>query len=120
MQNLETRMNKGRDGWQAKTEIPLDGITITDGDKVKAGILTISTRKHSLGGLSTGCSVAFRDGNFMTHRVYTDFNANYTRDPNARCTEKAIERMHGEALADIATIESAVRDHYAALESEAA
>jgi hypothetical protein len=118
MKNLETRMNKGRDGWQAKTEIPLEGISITDGDKVKPAILTISTRKHSRGGLSTGCSVAFRDGNFMTHRVYTDFNVAYTRDPNARCTEKAIERMHSEALADIATIESAVRDHYAALEAE--
>ena len=116
MQNIETRMTKGKNGWNAKTELPLEGITLTDGDKVKPAILTISTRKHHRGGMVTDCSVAFRDGHFMTHRLYTDYSQSYTRDLNARCTEKTVERMHKEAVDNIAEIESAARDHYAALE----
>ena len=105
-----TRIYKGRDGWQAKTEIDLEGVTLTEGDKVKPAILTISTRKTSRG-LETGCSVAFRDGMFMTHRLYEDFNARFAAS-DARCTEKAIRTMHDDALAKLDTIKTAALEHY--------
>lgn len=113
MSDFRTRMQKGRDGWAAKTEVPLIGIVLKDGDNNLPAILTISTRKSSRGGLATGCSVAFVSGHFMRHRMFKDFNQNYTTDEAARCTEKNIEKMHNAALADITTIEAAAREHYA-------
>lgn len=118
---MTTRINKGRDGWQAKTEIDLPGLILTDREKTKQGVLTISTRKTSRG-LETGISVAFRDGMFMTHRLYEDFNARYAASA-ARCTEKAIRTMHDEALAKLETLKDHAYAHYgmtAPVESEAA
>lgn len=110
MTEPNTRIQKGRDGWEAKTELLLDGLTLTERDKVKQGYLTISTRKTSRG-LETGCSVAFRDGMFMTHRLYEDFNARFAAS-DARCTEKAIRTMHAAALDKLDTIKAAALAHY--------
>ena len=114
-----TRMSKGRNGWEAKTELPLDGITREDHTGTCPAILTISTMKTSRGGLVTSCSVAFRSGMFMSHRLYEDFSQRYTYAPNARCTEKAVATMQDQALADLALIEQAARDHYAGREQTA-
>lgn len=110
MNEPTTNMRKGRDGWEAKTEMPLPGLTLTEGDKVKPAILTISTSKTSRG-LETGCSVAFRDDMFMTHRLYEDFNARFAAK-DTRCTEKAIREMHDAALAKLDTIKAAALAHY--------
>ena len=107
-----TRIYKGRDGWQAKTEIDLEGVTLTEGDKVKQGVLTISTRKTPRG-LESSASVAFRDGMFMTHRLYQDFTARMAAS-DVRCTEKAIRTMHDAALAKLPTIIECARKHYKA------
>ena len=113
MEKPNTYMSKGRDGWAAKTEIPLDGVTREDHTGTCPAILTIRTAKTSHGGIATNCSVAFRSGKFMSHMLYQDFSQRYAYDANARCTEKAVRTSHDAALADLALIERAARDHYA-------
>lgn len=108
-----TQIYKGRDGWRAKTEMDLPGITLNEGmigETTKQGMLTISTSKTSRG-LETGASVAFRDGRFMTHRLYQDFNARFAAS-DSRCTEKAIRTMHDAALAKLPTILECAYKHY--------
>ena len=112
MREPETFLRKGYDGWEAKTEIPLDGITIEDHNGTCPALLTIRTAKTSRGGLATSASVAFRSGAFMTHRLYQDYSQRYTSDPAARCTEKNVQRMHDAALADRDLIVATARAHY--------
>lgn len=116
---MHTTVEKGRNGWEAKTEIPLDGITREDHTGTCPAILTIRTSKPSRGGVVTHCSVAFRSGAFMSHRLHEDYSQRYDYDPNARCTEKAIKTAHDTALADFDRIEQAARDHYAGREQTA-
>ena len=113
MEKPTTYMRKGYNGWTAKTELPLEGITREDHNGTCQAILTISTAKTSRGGLATSASVAFKSGAFMSHLLYQDFNANYKTEPDARCTVKAVERLHDEALADLELIVTAARNHYA-------
>ena len=115
MNEPTTNIRKGRDGWEAKTEMPITGLTITEGDKVKQGYLTIRTGKTSRG-IETGATVAFRDGMFMTHRLYEDFNVRFAARAS-RCTEKAIREIHADALAKLDTIMGAALAHYGMAEA---
>ena len=116
MEKPQTHMRKGRDGWTAKTEIPLEGITREDHTGTCPAILSINTSKASRGGLQTTVSVAFQSGAFMSHRLYEDFSGRFAAEPTARCTEKAIERMHDAALAKLDSIVDSARRHYGAAE----
>ena len=62
---METLVRKGRDGWEAKSEIQLDN------DRV----LTITTRKStSSASLSTWASVSICKDGFTHHLLFQDFS----------------------------------------------
>ncbi len=107
-----TRIEKGHDGWQAKTELDLPGVTRVDHTGTCQGVLTIRTAKMSRGGLQTSASVAFRSGMFMSHLLYQDYNVAVERN-DSRCTEKAIRTLHDKALAILPELIVEATAHYA-------
>lgn len=87
---------------KATTEINLEG------DKV----LTISTRKLRTGWIISSASVATREGAFLKHLLYTDFNRVISQDPCSRITQKAIDNLHAKSLDRLEDIKNLVNIHY--------
>ena len=88
--------------WRATDEIDLGN------DRV----LTITTSKNYSGNLNTNASVATKEGNFLTHVMYQDFSHTiFCRHPS-RITSNVVEGQHGEAMAMLESIKSAVNAHY--------
>lgn len=97
---METFVRKGRDGWEAKSEIQLDN------DRV----LSIKTSKGAYGGLTTWAGVSVRDGNFLTHIMYQDFSKTIIKSNPSRVTAKVVEAQH--ALINLDEVLAMVEQHY--------
>lgn len=101
--SIEIRTEKGRDGWTARSRIPLfDNM-----------VLNIRTRKASTKGwLVTYVSAAKVEDGFETMRIYKDFSivANKT---TGRATENSIYELHNNTLQDIEDIKAQALAHYA-------
>lgn len=117
-----TDLTKTRDGWKAKTYIVLPDVRAyschSRPDEKGETKLTISTSKHSHSGLSSYASVAFHGEHFTTHAMGMGIGCgDYGRTvlkSGDRCTERAVARLHAEALTLVDIVMIEVRAHYAA------
>lgn len=98
---MTTRINKGRNGWQAETHVPLFG------DK----LLVIHTRKGS-NGLYTSITGQKLDRGFLVWELFGDYSKRI--DHPERCTEKAVRTLHEQALATKDALIADATAHYAA------
>ena len=71
-------------GWKAETQVDLE-------DKK---VLTIVTMKRASGALTTTASVGTKEGMFVTHMMYQDFNKTINSSFPKRVTQKLIEAQH--------------------------
>jgi hypothetical protein len=104
-----SRVFKGRDGWQAETEVPLVG----------RKILTIDTRKGSRGLRTaiTGVTLA-EDGRSTTWMMFGDFSEKIDAAPGTRCTEKTVREAHNAALLGVEGLKTRALAFYAAKEAK--
>ena len=86
---MDGKLVKGRNGWQVETCFPLPD----------SRELSFSTCKWADGSLSTTASVCKRDGVFRTFEVYQDYMKTIRRE-KVRCTDKAVQAQHLDALKD--------------------
>ena len=93
-----------RGTWEAQDHIELGN------DRV----LRISTHKVSSGALVTTATVQIRDGQFLSHRMYTDFSQRLTARM-LRCTEKNVTLQHADVmrLRELTALKEAIDAHYA-------
>jgi len=98
---METRIYKGHDGFQATTNVKVEGTPFH---------LKISTRKINKQ-LATTASCHVCNGNSETHRIYQDYYQRLLTDA-VRVTEKAVTTQHHEALGQIDRILGMVREYY--------
>lgn len=99
---VDTQLSKGRDGWEARSSIPLF-------DDMH---LKIRTHKASTKGwLATYISAVRLENGFETFRVYQDFHiiANKT---TGRATEKSILELHDNTLGYLEEIKAQALAHY--------
>ncbi|GKS87470.1 hypothetical protein AVMA1855_24980 [Acidovorax sp. SUPP1855] len=108
---METKIYKDRDGWNAKTVVPLDErrelVIRTSRRQIGGGLLTSATC-WSIGAAGSQTHVmgyGTGDGDFST-RIVT------TQPP--RITEKVVAQQHEMALRQIDAIRQAAQLHYAA------
>lgn len=90
-----------RGTWEAQDHIEL----------VAARVLKIHTHKVSDGTLVTTATVHQQDGNFLSHRMFTDFSQRMMT-AQVRCTEKNVAAQHAAAMAKINEVHSAITVHY--------
>ena len=95
------KLVKGRSGWQVETCFPLPD------DRE----LSFSTSKCPDGSLSTTASVCKRDGVFRTFEVYHDYMKTIRRE-KVRCTDKAVQAQHLDALKDKDIVMAEVKAQY--------
>lgn len=100
----ETRIRKGVYGWCAETEIKMPEL----GDN---RVLDITTMKRSSGALVTTATVNIRDGMWVTHRVFEDFQTTLDQS-RVRCTEAAVRAQHERALARLSEVKGRACIHY--------
>lgn len=105
---MNAQINKGRDGWEAKTTIDMGA-----DDRV----LIVSTHKTT-GGMVTSATVNTKDGDFLVWDMFGDFNKR-TLYKGARCTEKTVRELHQLALGAIEQTMAAAVAHYASKEGAA-
>lgn len=84
---MTTRISKGRDGWQAETQIDLG---------IKDRVLIVSSHKTA-GGVVTTSTVNTKKDGFLSWDLFGDFRRR-TMFKGARCTEKVIRELHQQAL----------------------
>lgn len=106
---MTTRINKGREGWEAKTSVDMGADN---------RVLIISTHKTT-GGMVASATVNTRDGDFLVWDMFGDFNQR-TKYPGARCTEKTVRDLHQQALDVIDQTMAAAKAHYAAKQAQVA
>lgn len=106
---METKVIKGRDGWEAKTTFEMG---------VGNRVLIISTHKTP-GGIVTSAIVHTRDGDFLVWDMFGDFMHRVTFQ-GTRCTEKSVRDMHQSYLNNINQIIANAFAHYAAKEEKVA
>lgn len=101
----QATMRKGREGWEAETEIPLIG----------RRVLKVHTRKTSRGLRCSASAVELSaDGLSYTWVMFGDFGEKLADNPTARCTEKTVKEMHAAALVDIEAVKARALAFYAA------
>jgi hypothetical protein len=97
-------------GWQANTDIPLEGTRV----------LRLHTSKHQVrgvaAGVSTQASVHKVEGQFITHELFGDYSKTVALDSISKCTEKSVKALHAEALGRLDDILAEVKAYYAAKE----
>lgn len=99
-----TKVQKGMRGtWEAKDSIEL----------VANRVLQVSTHKTSDGTLVTTATVHLHDGNFLSHRMFTDFSQRMMTAA-IRCTEKNVAAQHAECMKKINEVHSAITAWYVA------
>jgi len=107
--SIDINLFKGRDGWEARSLLPLfDNM-----------MLKIRTNKASeKGWLATYVSAVRIEGDFETHRMFADFHivANKT---TGRATEKSILELHENTLGYLDDIKAQALAHYAKDEDHA-
>ena len=122
----DTKLEKGRNGWRAATQIILPDVQAHGARPDSFGVskagdsrLDLTTRKDSHGGISSIADVSFYgvDG-FTVHAVgFGSPSGDYWRTvlkSGDRCTEKAVARLHAEALARLPEIRAEISLHYLA------
>ncbi len=94
---------KGREGWEGRAEVGLDG----------ARHLVVSTHKAHGGIVTYIQAVKFDDAGCYSYVMFQDFNK---RIPymGIRCTEKTITTHHNAVMSDIEDYRALVLDFYAA------
>ena len=99
--NSKTRIGKGRDGWEARTEI---------GMGTSNRVLVITTHKTT-GGVVTQATVNTLTDGMLAWEMFGDFSKR-TVYKGVRCTEKTIRDLHQQALevSDLTMSEAAA--HY--------
>lgn len=98
-----TRVRKDiRNNWAAEDSI----------DLVANRVLQIQTRKTSDGTVVTSATVHVKDGEFLSHRMFTDFSQRLMT-AKIRCTEKNVTQQHAEAMTKRNELLSAVTAWYA-------
>lgn len=102
---MNTRTRKTHHGYMTETNIPLS-------DSMQ---LSLTTMKRSSGNLTTTAVVMIRDGQFFSHRMFHDYNKTLLTSRVARCTPKALETQHAQALQNLDVIRETVNHHYATL-----
>lgn len=91
-----------RNNWAAEDSIEL----------VANRVLNISTRKTSDGTIVTSATVHLRDGQFLSHRMFTDFSQRLMT-AKVRCTEKNVVEQHTAAMSKRDEVLSAITAWYA-------
>ena len=93
-----TRIGKGRDGWQARTEIGLG---------IENRVLVITTHKTT-GGIVNQATVNKATDGMLVWEMFGDFSKRQVYK-GVRCTEKTIRDLHQQALevSDITMSEAA-------------
>lgn len=96
---MSTCIGKGREGWEAKTELPMG---------TKNRVLVIHTHKTT-GGMVTSTQIMTEDKGYMSFMMFGDFSKR-TMFKGARCTEKTVNELHQLALnvSDITMNEAAI------------
>jgi hypothetical protein len=102
---MQTRTRKTPHGYITETHIPLS-------DSMQ---LSLTTMKRSTGNLTTTAVVTIREGMFFSHRVFHDYNKTLLTSRVARCTPKALEAQHAQALQSLDVIKDTINHHYATL-----
>jgi hypothetical protein len=88
----ETRISKTMHGvWKAESSVMLDDTLC----------FTLTTMKRASGSVVTSASVAKREGNFYTHRMYEDYSRQLDSHKYPRVTAKVVENQHIFALSGI-------------------
>lgn len=90
-----------RNNWTAEDNI----------DLVANRVLRVTTIKVSDGSIVTRATVCIREGQFMSHRMFTDFSACLKTSRN-RCTEKNVVAQHEEAMSKRNELLSAITAWY--------
>ncbi len=104
-----TSMQKGRDGWNAQTDIELEPLGPMEQDAKR--ILRIQTSKARCG-ISTSASVWKLDGRgTMTTVLFGDFRKTIAVE-SSRCTEKSVRTLHDTALASKTDLLAQVNAYY--------
>lgn len=94
--------------WRAQDDYELDG----------GKVLQLSTSKVNGGSIVTRATVHIHDGDFLSHRMFTDFSQ-CIKTSRDRCTEKNVAAQHAEAVGKLAEIKEAVTAWYAKEEATA-
>jgi hypothetical protein len=102
---MNTRTRKTHHGYMTETNIPLS-------DSMQ---LSLTTMKRASGNMTTTAVVTIREGQFFTHRVFTDYSKTLLTSRVARCTPKALETQHAQALQSLDVIRDTIDHHYATL-----
>lgn len=115
----ETLIRKGRDGFEAKTEIVLEGVKTkgeggTSFNRPGKSVLTISTGKSSFNkGLRSFASASFHgDDGTITTVLFGDYSKTLAKNFE-RCTEKTVTKLHAEVLVMVPAILEEVTAFYA-------
>lgn len=107
---METITRKGYNGWESKTEVPLEG----------KQVLRLTTYRNSEHGiLFTRASVGTRDGDFITYALFSDFSEVVAKEPCARATAKVVEAQHQKVLADLDDLKARIAAYYASKDAVA-
>lgn len=103
VKRYETRISKSaHGGWKAESSVMLDDTLC----------FTMTTMKRASGSVVTSASVAKREGNFDTHRMYEDYSRRLDSHKYPRVTAKVIETQHIGALSDIENYLNEARAQY--------
>jgi len=102
---MQTRTRKTPHGYITETNIPLS-------DSMQ---LSLTTMKRASGNLTTTAVVTIREGQFFSHRMFHDYNKTLLTSRVARCTPKALETQHAQALENLDVIRETVDHHYATI-----
>lgn len=104
-----TRIGKGRDGWEACTEI---------GMGIENRVLVISTHKTT-GGVVINATVNKLTDGMLVWEMFGDYSKR-TVHKGVRCTEKTIRDLHEQALSVSDLTMSAAAAHYEAKQTKRA
>jgi hypothetical protein len=102
---MNTRTRKTPQGYMTETNIPLS-------DSMQ---LSLTTMKRASGNLTTTAVVTIREGQFFSHRMFYDYNKTLLTSRVARCTPKALETQHAQALQSLDVIRDTIDHHYATI-----
>lgn len=92
----ETRIFKGRDGWEASSRVKLDDYGLP------GRVLELSTNKWANGGIwCQAISIKMVSGSSFVWEPLSDWKKTLCREPKTRCTEKNVRDMHTRSLSMI-------------------
>jgi len=120
MERPTTTLTKSdRNGWEAKSIIPLPGVIEKDVmscDTPGLAQLEITTGKQYNGGLRASATVVYKTDYGFRHAISFVGAGDYSRpvktNPLARCTEKSVRELHEASLDYLDTILLDVANHY--------